>query len=84
MLKFMRDHLGGTVLFVIVALISLVFVLWGVFPESRFGRGMSAGGDVATIGSEHITVRELREAIERDVQNYRALGMELPPSFWSK
>jgi len=80
MLKFMRDHLGGTVLFIIVGLISIVFVLWGVFPESRFGRSMGMGGDVASVGGEHVTMREFTEAYERDVNNYRQLGMELPPA----
>ncbi|HEY8278398.1 MAG TPA: SurA N-terminal domain-containing protein [Bdellovibrionota bacterium] len=75
----MRDHLGGTVLFIVVGLISLVFVLWGVFPESKYGRSMGLGGDVAVIGGEHITSKELRESMDRDVQQYRALGMELPP-----
>lgn len=79
MLKFMRDHLGGTVLFIIVGLISLVFVLWGVFPESRMGRSMGMGGDVANVGGEHVTMREFNEAYERDVNNYRQLGMDLPP-----
>jgi len=80
MLKFMRDHLGGTVLFVIVGLISLVFVLWGVFPDSRAGRALGVGGDVANVGGEHITIREFNEAYERDINNYRSLGMELPPA----
>lgn len=80
MLKFMRDHLGGTVLFIIVGAISVVFVLWGVFPDSRVGRSMGAGGDIANVGGEHITSREFNEAYERDMSNYRSLGMELPPA----
>jgi peptidyl-prolyl cis-trans isomerase D len=79
MLNFMRVHLGGTVLFIIVGLISLVFVLWGVFPDSRMGRMMGAGGDVANVGGEHVTMREFNEVFERNVNNYRQLGMELPP-----
>jgi parvulin-like peptidyl-prolyl isomerase len=80
MLKFMRDHLGGTVLFIIVGAISVVFVLWGVFPDSRAGRAMGVGGDVANVGGEHISIREFNEAYERDMNNYRSLGMELPPA----
>jgi peptidyl-prolyl cis-trans isomerase D len=80
MMKFMREHLGGTVLFVIVGLISLVFVLWGVFPDSRIGRGMSGGGEVATIGNEHVTLKEFNDMYQRSMEQYRQLGMDLPPA----
>lgn len=77
MLKFMRDHLGKTFLFIIVGLIAMVFVISGVFTgESRFGHG---AGDVASIGDERVTIQELQNAINRDLENYRALGMDLPP-----
>ena len=79
MLKFMRDHFGGTVLFVIIGLISLVFVLWGVFPDSRMGRSMGAGGDIASVGDEHVTAREFNQMYEQEMNQYRQLGMELPP-----
>jgi peptidyl-prolyl cis-trans isomerase D len=79
MLKFMRDHLGKTFLFVIVGAISAVFVITGVFTgESRFGRGAS-GGVAVSVDGEPITAKDIQDAVERDVQNYRAMGMELPP-----
>lgn len=78
MLKFMRDHLGKTFLFIIVGAIALVFVFTGTLTDLRFGGG-GAGGAVASIGDERITIREFQDAVERDIQNYRALGMELPP-----
>ncbi len=84
MLKFMRAHLGRTVLLVIIGAISVVFVLWGVFPETRMGAGMGAT-TVASVADEKITARDLAGAVEREVENYRAMGMELPndPSIMS-
>jgi peptidyl-prolyl cis-trans isomerase D len=80
MMKFMRVHMGKTFLFIVVGGISLVFVLWGVFPESRYGRmGGIAAGDVATVDGEHISMRDLQQAVSRDLESYKALGMELPP-----
>jgi peptidyl-prolyl cis-trans isomerase D len=76
MLKYMRDHLGKTFLFIIVGLIALVFVFMGVFPETG---GMGGGASVATVGGERISIRELQNAVERDLQNYRPMGMDLPP-----
>lgn len=79
MLKFMRVHLGKTFFFVIVGAIALVFVLGGVMSsETRFGNGVGAG-DVANVGGERISAQELAQAVERDVQNYRNLGMDIPP-----
>lgn len=78
MMKFMRDRLGKTFLIIIVAGISLVFVLFGVFPETMPGAGVG-GNSVASVGGEKITARELQNAVEREVQSYRQLGMELPP-----
>ena len=77
MLKFMRDHLGKTFLFGIVALIAIVFVFSGVYPE--LGGGFGSAGAVATVGGEKVTVQELQQAVNRDLENYRALGMDLPP-----
>lgn len=76
MLKYMRDHLGKTFLFIIVGAIALVFVFMGVFPES----GGGGGGNVASVGGETVTIRELQNAVERDLQSYRSLGMDLPPN----
>jgi len=77
MLKYMRDHLGKTFLFIIVGLIALVFVVSGVFTgDGQMGGG---GGDVATVGGERVTMRELQNATERDLENYRSMGMDLPP-----
>ncbi len=79
MLKFMRDHLGKTFLFLIVALIALVFVVSGVFTDGVGMGGASGGANVATVGGERVTMQELQQAVNRDIENYRALGMDLPP-----
>jgi peptidyl-prolyl cis-trans isomerase D len=79
MMKFMRVHMGKTFLFITVGLISLVFVLWGVFPESKLGRGGISSADVATVDGERISMRDLQSAVNRDLENYKALGMDLPP-----
>jgi len=76
MMKYMRDHLGKTFLFIIVGLIALVFVISGVFTGNA---PMGRVGDVATVGGERVTMQELQQAVERDMQNYKALGMDLPP-----
>lgn len=79
MLKFMRAHMGQKVLLIIVAAIGFVFVASGVFTsEIKFG-GMMGSTEVASVGGEQISREELRRAVERDVENYRNLGMELPP-----
>ncbi len=77
MLKYMRDHLGKTFLFTIVGLIAIVFVFAGVYPE--LGGGFGSAGAAANVGGEKVTVQELQNAINRDIENYRALGMDLPP-----
>lgn len=78
MLKYMRDHLGKTFFAIIVGGISLVFIVSGVFPETRWGmRGMT-GNDVASVGGEKITAKELQAAVSREVENYRAMGIDLP------
>ncbi len=74
----MRDHLSKTFLILIVGLIAFVFVLWGVFPDSQQGGGGTAGREVANVGGERITEKEFMEAMDRDVSNYRAMGMDLP------
>lgn len=78
MMKFMRDRMGKTFLIIIVAGISLVFVLFGVFPETRMGGG-ATGSAVAAVGGEKITAQDLQNAVQREMESYRALGMELPP-----
>lgn len=78
MLKFMRDHLGRTFFFIIVGAISLVFVLWGVFPDSGMGGGVGAS-EVANVGGMRISAAEFRNAVNRDIEGYKALGMDLPP-----
>lgn len=78
MLKFMREHLSKTFLVLIVGLIALVFVVSGVFTDSRLGGGGGGGSEVATVGGERITVQEFMSAMNRDVENYRAMGMDLP------
>lgn len=77
MLKFMRDHLGKTFLVIIVIAISAVFIFMGVFPDS--GMSGSAAGTVATVGGEKITARQFLNVANREVESYRAMGMELPP-----
>jgi peptidyl-prolyl cis-trans isomerase D len=79
MLKFMREQLGKKILMILVAGISLVFVFWGVFPETRLGGGTS-GSEVAAVGGEKITAQDLQNAVQREMESYRALGMELPPN----
>jgi peptidyl-prolyl cis-trans isomerase D len=77
MMQFMRDRMGQTFLVVVVGLIALVFVFSGVFGD-RFGGGTGAT-DVANVGGERITTEQLQNAVNREVENYRSLGMELPP-----
>lgn len=77
MMQFMRDRMGQTFLVVVVGLIALVFIFSGVFGD-RFGGGTGAA-DVANVGGERITTEQLQTAVNREVENYRSLGMELPP-----
>jgi peptidyl-prolyl cis-trans isomerase D len=80
MLKFMRGHLGKGILIVVVAGIALVFVLWGVFPEThRFGSGSLGSTEVASVGGERITLEQLNRVANREIENYRSMGMDLPP-----
>ena len=82
MLKYMRGHLGQKVLLLVVIGIAFVFVLWGVFPESKSGSTGSLRGsdtDVASIGSERITLSELQNAVGREMETYRSMGMDIPP-----
>ncbi|RYZ96446.1 MAG: hypothetical protein EOP11_23475, partial [Proteobacteria bacterium] len=76
MMQFMRDRMGQTFLVTIVGLIALVFVFSGVFGD-RMGGG-TGSGDVANVGGERITTEQLQNAVNREVENYRSLGMELP------
>jgi peptidyl-prolyl cis-trans isomerase D len=78
MLKFMRERMGKTFLILIVIGISLVFVLFGVFPEQAPVGGAS-GATVASVGGEKITGQQLQSAVSRELENYRQLGMDLPP-----
>lgn len=78
MLKFMRVHMGQKILLLVVAAIALVFVFFGVFPEARTGALMGSS-EVASVNGEKITAQEFQQAVNRDIENYRNLGMELPP-----
>lgn len=75
----MRDHLGKTFLVVIVLAISFVFVLFGVFPDKSLPGGGASGSTVATVGGEKISARQFEQAANREIDNYRSLGMDLPP-----
>jgi peptidyl-prolyl cis-trans isomerase D len=45
------------------------------------GLGGGAGGDtVATVGGESISYQQMKNALDRELENYRALGMDLPPA----
>lgn len=77
MLKFMRDHLSRTFLVLIVGFIAIVFVFWGVFPDSGMGGGLG-NAEVASVGGEKITLQEFQNAVNRDMDSYRAMGMDLP------
>jgi peptidyl-prolyl cis-trans isomerase D len=79
MLRFMRERMGKTFLVLIVAGISLVFVFFGVFPETPMGGGGASGNAVAAVGKEKITARQLMNAVNREMENYRQLGVDLPP-----
>ncbi len=76
MLKFMRERMGKTFLFLVVAGISVVFVFFGVFPSTMDGG--ATGTTVANVGGEKISARELQNAVNRELENYRALGMDVP------
>lgn len=78
MLKFMRERMGKTFLILIVAGISVVFVLFGVFPDQNPAGG-ATGSTVASVGGEKITGQQLQSAVNRELDNYRQLGMDLPP-----
>jgi peptidyl-prolyl cis-trans isomerase D len=78
MLKFMRVHMGQKILFIIVGAISLTFVFFGVFPELKGGAMMNSS-EVASVNGEKITYQDFQQAVNRDVENYRNLGMDLPP-----
>ena len=79
MMQFMRDRMGKGFLVVIVAGIALVFVFSGVFSDQLPIGGGVGGTDVAEVGGEKITAKQLQDTANREVENYRALGMELPP-----
>lgn len=79
MMQFMRDRMGQGFLVVIVAGIALVFVFSGVFTDRLHLGGGASGTDVAEVGGERITAKQLQDTANREVENYRALGMELPP-----
>ncbi len=74
----MRDHLGKTFFAIIIGGISLVFIISGVFPDTQLGGGGMGGSDVATVGGERISAKELQGAVSREVENYRAMGLDLP------
>ncbi len=76
MLKFMRERMGKTFLFLVVAGISVVFVFFGIFPSTMDGG--ATGTTIANVGGEKISARELQNALNRELENYRALGMDVP------
>lgn len=76
MLSFIRTVFGKWFLIIIVAGISMVFVLWGVFPGS--GRVGGGGTEVASIGGEAITLQELNQAYKRNLEMYQQMSPELP------
>lgn len=78
MLNFMRVHMGKTFLTLIVLGIGVVFVFLGVFPGAGGMGGGLAGTEVASVGGEKITARDLKMAIDREMQSYRAMGVDLP------
>lgn len=77
MLKFMRDHMGRTFLTIIVIAIAGVFVFMGVFPDTKMGGGLSSS-EAASVGGQKISIQELQNAIQRDLENYRSMGVDLP------
>lgn len=78
MLNFMREHMGQKVLLIIVGAIALTFVFFGVFPESRGGAFLGSS-EIASVNGEKISAKDFQQAVTRDIENYRNLGMELPP-----
>ncbi len=76
MLSFIRTIMGKWFLIIIVALISLVFVVWGVFP-TRYGN-VGSGNDVADVGGQSITLQELSQAYKRNVEMYSQMAGDLP------
>lgn len=79
MLNFMRNYFGKWVLIGVVGAIALVFVFFGVFPEMRNG-GRMGGGDVANVGGERISLQELQNSVNREMEMYKSLGGSLPDS----
>lgn len=72
----MRERIGKTILILIVAGISVVFVVSGVFPD-QMGGG-ATGSTVVSVGSEKISARQLQQAVNQELESYRSLGMDLP------
>jgi peptidyl-prolyl cis-trans isomerase D len=77
MLSFIRTTFGKWFLITIVGLISLVFVIWGVFPESKYG-GTGRSTEVASVGGQIITLQELNQAYKRNMEMYSQMAGELP------
>ena len=68
--------MGKWVLILLVGGIAIVFVFLGVFPETR---GINMGNaDVASIGDERISIKELQDTVSREMEAYKALGANLP------
>jgi peptidyl-prolyl cis-trans isomerase D len=77
MMQFMRNRMGEGILVALVALIGLGFVFSGVFTGN--GGGGVTASDVATVDGDHITIQQLQNATNREIDQYRSLGMDLPP-----
>src|SRR3989338_974179 len=75
MLNIMRKHLSKWFLILVVGGIALVFVFLGVFPQAG---GISMGSaDIANVGGEHISVQELQNTVNREMEAYKSLGGNL-------
>ena len=75
MLSLIRKIFGKWFLILIVAGISLVFVISGVFTGAPTS---SPGVEVATVGNEPITLQELNQAYRRNLEMYQQMSPELP------
>ncbi len=75
MLELIRTVFGKWFLLVIVGLISIVFVVWGIFPSGPSGGGSA---EVASVGGQPILLGDLQNAVKRELDAYREMGGELP------
>ncbi|NUM87835.1 MAG: SurA N-terminal domain-containing protein [Bdellovibrionales bacterium] len=75
MLELIRTVFGKWFLLVVVALISVVFVVWGIFPSGPSGGG---NAEVASVGGQPILLGDLQNAVKRELDAYREMGGDLP------